>query len=1305
MKPKSRRISSLASLFAVVAFSSAAHAQSTLTWDQNAAGALQNDGAAAWLDASQWWNGATNVNWTSGDSAIFGNGSAGAAVGLANPTNVGSLSFNYFTGTYTVGTVGQAITLNGGLTMNPGAGVVTVVSPITLGAAQSWTNNDDSLLTIGTGAVSNGGFLLTVGGTGSTTVSGAIGGGGGLTKTGAGILTLSGGNGYLGATTVTGGVLRLSNATALSGGIGATGGTTSLSMNGGYVELANGNFQRGLGTGDDQVQITGGASGFSANGGARIVNLGGASAPVTWGTGSFLPSTFVLNGTTANNTLDFQNAIDLNGGSRTVFVGANIATISGAISNGTGTGSLTKTGVGTLTLTNANTYNGATTILGENVTALATNLFSNTPSGTLTLSGASGSITATSGLAITSGGTLRMVSTNTENTVDRLNSAAITVTRGGTVSWENTAGANSFAETIGAATVNSGQFNVNLATNQTAAGTQTLTLGGLTRNGSSAVTFSAAGTGPQITGNKNMIVVTGGGSTTAGEIIGSWATTGTAANAQTDYAVYNSDYVTSAGIAASAQSGWSTVHAAGSNYTMSALASGTLSTTRNINSLRSTNNSVSVTANNANIALASHTLAVGDVVTFSAATMPTGLAAGTPYFVVATASGTVQVSATAGGTAITPTTTGTTVVAAGGISLSTGNNLGTTGILNGSATVLNILATGTGSITLPTSGAGQLHINTGSAAIVSNAPIIDNGGALTLVKSGTGGLLTNGGNYEHNGVLALNGVSTYTGDTIINAGTLRVGISNTANGAKLGGATGIYAGNISIAAGAMLHISTDANQTLSGVISGEGTLMKTNSGTLTLSGNNTYTGKTSITPHQTGGAGTLVVSSFNSVNGGSPLMTSSSLGAPTTVANGTIDFGGPKTIQGSVTLRYNGSGEITDRVVNLVHGGNTTRTIDTSGSGLLKFTSPFTSSGTVGSSTVVLTGSSDGEIVHGLPFAVNNLTKSGNGTWTLGGSVGNTGLLTVNAGTLALQKKGSLMGGNMANWTAALINVKSGATLALNVDSSDTAGISAASLDTLLTNISVAGSAAAGLQSGARIGLDTSTATGGTFTQGNAIANSTGGSGGAIGVTKLGTGSLIFDKTNSYTGATIVSKGTLIVNGSISTSTLTTVASGATLGGNGAVGSATINGILAPGNGGIGTLSATGDTTWNSNQAWAFELGTASLDLASANIGGTRDLFNITGVGSDFLKGTGSAFTFDFANTGESGYYKLVDWDGTSTFVDADFAATNLASGLSGSFIVDSATSALYLNVNIIPEPSIALLGGLGALLLLRRKR
>ncbi|MEO0017830.1 MAG: hypothetical protein RLZZ522_1113, partial [Verrucomicrobiota bacterium] len=179
----------------------------SITWDANGTAALQPDGAGDWTTAGQWWNGTSNTNWTSGDNAIFGNSGTGDAVTLSAPTTIGALTFNSFTGTYTLGSSGQAITLNGGITMNSGAGNATLISPITLGAAQSWTNNSAGLLTIGTGAVTNGGFQLTVGGTGNTAISSAIGGIGGLTKSGNGTLSLSGSNGYTGASTVALGTL------------------------------------------------------------------------------------------------------------------------------------------------------------------------------------------------------------------------------------------------------------------------------------------------------------------------------------------------------------------------------------------------------------------------------------------------------------------------------------------------------------------------------------------------------------------------------------------------------------------------------------------------------------------------------------------------------------------------------------------------------------------------------------------------------------------------------------------------------------------------------------------------------------------------------------------------------------------------------------------------------------------------------------------------------------------------------------------------------------------------------------------
>jgi fibronectin-binding autotransporter adhesin len=200
----------------------------TLTWDAGGAGGAITNGGGAWLTTGLWNDGGVAADWTTGDDAIFGGPATnGGAVTLASPTTVNSLNFSIFTGTYTLGTAGQTMTLNNGLTMNSGAGAVTLISPVTLGAAQSWLNNSSSLLTVGTGAVDNAGFLLTIGGGGNATVSSVIGGAGGLTKTGVGQLTLSGANSFAGPLSIENGRVFANsiNNKAASGVLGS--GTTS----------------------------------------------------------------------------------------------------------------------------------------------------------------------------------------------------------------------------------------------------------------------------------------------------------------------------------------------------------------------------------------------------------------------------------------------------------------------------------------------------------------------------------------------------------------------------------------------------------------------------------------------------------------------------------------------------------------------------------------------------------------------------------------------------------------------------------------------------------------------------------------------------------------------------------------------------------------------------------------------------------------------------------------------------------------------------------------------------------------------
>jgi autotransporter-associated beta strand protein len=174
-------------------------------------------------------------------------------------------------------------------------------------------------------------------------------------------------------------------------------------------------------------------------------------------------------------------------------------------------------------------------------------------------------------------------------------------------------------------------------------------------------------------------------------------------------------------------------------------------------------------------------------------------------------------------------------------------------------------------------------------------------------------------------------------------------------------------------------------------------------------------------------------------------------------------------------------------------------------------------------------------------------------------------------------------------------------------------------------------------------------------------------------VQQNGSGVLTLSGANTYTGATNVNAGTLSVNGSIASSSLTTVNPGATLGGNGAVGATTINGgTLAPGNS-IGTLAVQGNLVFTAASSYMVEVSPANADRT--NVTGAATLGGAT-VKASFAPGTyvSKQYTILNASGGVSGTF------GT-------FANTDLPANFKSSLSYDGNNAYLNLALNFIPPP------------------
>ena len=291
------------------------------------------------------------------------------------------------------------------------------------------------------------------------------------------------------------------------------------------------------------------------------------------------------------------------------------------------------------------------------------------------------------------------------------------------------------------------------------------------------------------------------------------------------------------------------------------------------------------------------------------------------------------------------------------------------------------------------------------------------------------------------GTLTLSGTNTYTGDTTISAGKITVSgtLADTTDVVN----SGIYdvdstdtiqslsgSGGVELASSIILTTGDSGNDTVSGVISGSGSLTKAGTGILTLSGSNTFSGNT-------------------------------------TISTGTLKLTG--------TLS-----DSTDVINSGIYDVDTTDTIQSlSGTGAVE----------LGSSITLTTGDSGDDTVSGVISGPGSLAKAGSGILTLSGSNTYTGSTTLSAGTISISSSDNL-GATPGSADADNIIFNGGT---LNTTGTFTLG----------TNKGIT------LTGNGTVNTDSST----TLTYGGIIA-------GSSNLTKSGSGTLVLSGANTFSGDT-----------------------------------------------------------------------------------------------------------------------------------------------------------------------------------------
>ncbi len=577
----------------------------------------------------------------------------------------------------------------------------------------------------------------------------------------------------------------------------------------------------------------------------------------------------------------------------------------------------------------------------------------------------------------------------------------------------------------------------------------------------------------------------------------------------------------------------------------------------------------------------------------------------------------------------------------------------------------------TGTLRLSNSGASADKWNAANYSL--NAALVIDSGSQIYVHTGpvsiTGGVNVQGtGNSENRGAIRL-------------SNTLNANLALAAS-ATIGAEGGTLNGNITSGAAGTQTLTfgttnSPGNVTVNGNIGGgTGTLAvtKTQGGTLTLNGTHTYGGQTTVS------GGTLLLPSTAS------LATS---GVVEAQAGGTLTLSGPLTLSGGAQFRTaSGTGTATINIsagVTVTHGGSNGMIIGqntANHAGVLNVSGAYTQTvgsaflgNNVGTATGTLNVNNGGVVT----FAAGMNNSGAAGTAGIAGVVlgrdGANGVVNLNAGGTLASAKGIVRGTGAGtfNFDGGTLRALASQPVFLDVTAT-VVNAGGATVDSNGFDITLVGGLLAGT--------------------------------GAGGLAKEGGGTLTLAGTSTYTGATAVNDGTLVISGSTLPGGLINVSGGATLGGGGSGGMATLadTGEIAPGDVADNHLTLT-SLTLADQSILRFD-----LDAPLAN-----PLDTVPGAASDHVASLG-ALTLDgkLRITPLGGFgtplggerwliFSHAPGGLTDNTLDVEIAnSPALSPGLS--YVIDTGTDGLvYLAV--VPEAGTAGLVALGLALLARRRR